>query len=588
MKTKLSTKSSEQGTALIVALFLTTILAVTIAGYMKHANQQHLLSMRSQVWNSSISVSEAGIEEALQQLNTNPTNLNANGWYQSGTTYTMSRALSTKARYTVTIDAANLVHPEITSVAYLAAPSTAQAGSGLGFAAIGVDSSYQANLNEITSRAIQVKTAKSGLWVRPLTARHQIDMNGNGVMTDSFDSRYSSYSDNGMYPAGKRWKIRNNGDVASNDSILNAINVGVANIHGHVEVGPGGTVAIGPMGGVGTYDWQYYNPGTIQPGYFSDDMNFTFPSISLPYTTGLTPTAGSISETNYVFSSSSNTVTTATYPSPVPPSGVTTNFSYKTVSSLPSPAPYGSTTNVLTVWTKEDVFPKEGTYTGTPYLLGSKWWYNLITGTNYTYPLYTYTYSTEVAVTNYTVNTVNYDYIIQGGSPDLPPVQYYVNDIPKGTIYVTGNAQLVVGNNIKQAASDYLKIATDGKLEMWVGGTSIGLAGKGVYNETGYAQNFILWGADSVTSLAYAGNGEFTGVITAPNANATLSGSGVGDQDFIGTLIANTITFNGKYKFHYDEALRDVENGRYLVTEWNEIPVTEAYSTSAYTSTSAL
>jgi hypothetical protein len=116
MKTRISPGTGEQGTTLLVALFLTTILAVTIAGYLRHAYQQHYLSMRSQVWNTSMATTEAGIEEALQHLNANPTNLSANGWVKSGSLYTMTRDLTPKARYVVTIDAANLEKPEISSV----------------------------------------------------------------------------------------------------------------------------------------------------------------------------------------------------------------------------------------------------------------------------------------------------------------------------------------------------------------------------------------------------------------------------------------------------------------------------------------
>jgi len=574
MKTKLLPKSSAAGTALLVALFLTTILAITVAGYLKHAYQQQYISMRSQVWNSSITISEAGIEEAMQHLNTNPTNLTANGWAQSGNFFTMERAINSRARYKVTIDANNLVFPRITSEAYLAAPTYSKVNSGSMFAAAGV-SPLTLDMNEIVGRAVQVKVAKDGLWVRPLTAKHWIDMNGNDVMTDSFDSRYPAWSNKGMYPAGLAAKLRSNGDVASNDNIVNAVNIGNANIYGHVSVGPGGTVALGVNGGVGDQTWQNFNPGTVQPGYFADDMNFTFPEVKVPYTSGLTPSSGSISTTNYVFASATNTVTTTNYPSPIPDSGVITNSSYATASFPPSPVPYGTVTNVLTTSQASKDFPAPGTYIGTPYLLGSKWYYNLITGTNYTYPFYTYTYSKETSVTNFTVSSVNYDYILQGGDPALPPVQYYVSDIPKGSIYVSGNVQLVVGNNLKQAGTDQLVVATDGKLEMWVGGTSIDLTGSGVYNQTGYAQNMVLWGADSVTSVAYKGNGEFTGIITAPNADVKLLGGGVTEQDFVGSLLANTVTLVGHYNFHYDEALRDIENGRYLVTEWNEVPVAQ-------------
>jgi hypothetical protein len=68
------------------------------------------------------------------------------------------------------------------------------------------------------------------------------------INTDSFDSGNPSYSTGRRYDPAKR---KDNGDVASNLDILNSINIGSANIMGHVSTGPGGTVAIGPNGSVG-------------------------------------------------------------------------------------------------------------------------------------------------------------------------------------------------------------------------------------------------------------------------------------------------------------------------------------------------
>jgi len=575
MKIKYSNRAAERGTALIVALFLTTILAVTIAGYLRHSSQQNLLSVRSQTWNMSIAVSESGVEEAMQHLNSNPDNLAVDGWSQSGNTYTVGRTLDANTRYTVAIDNANPLQPVITSQAFITDPtftaSTPSSTFAVAGTTVGGPNQESVKSPEIT-RVVRVTAGRSGLFLKAMVAKHTIDMNGNGVMTDSFNSTSPSNSINGRYPAGDTSKLLDNGDVASNDSIVNVVNVGNANIFGRVAVGPGGTAGLGPNGGVGTRAWQAGNSG-IQPGYFTDDMNFTFPTIELPYTVGLTPTSGSFSTTNYTLSSVTNTITTETFPSPAPASGVSSNIVYTTVGTKPSPVPYGTVTNILTTATSSSTLPAAGTYVGTVTKKGSKWYFNKITGYNYTYPTYTFTYSTETMSTNYTVTTKTYDLILQGGAANMPPVDYYVSSIGKANILVIGNARLVVGGNVKQSGQDTLVIAPDGRLEMWVGGTSVDLTGQGVMNQNGYAQNFMLWCTDSVTDLKYAGNGEFTGVVIAPNADVKLAGGGSGDEDFVGALIANTITLNGHYSFHYDEALRNYRgNGRYMVTKWDEIP----------------
>jgi hypothetical protein len=234
-------------------------------------------------------------------------------------------------------------------------------------------------------------------------------------------------------------------------------------------------------------------------------------------------------------------------------------------------------TNILTTSTTTSAYPAAGTYVGTPVKQGSKWKYDKITGTNYTYPTYTFTYATVDGTTNFTTASKTYDYVIQGGAANVAPVDYYVSSISSGNILVKGNARLVVAGNFSlggNGSKNQLVLDSDGQLQMWVGGTSCSLSGNGVVNPSGYAQNFICWCTDSVTDMAFSGNGQFCGILVAPNADLKLNGGGNAVEDFIGAIIANTITMNGHYSFHYDEALRNYRGtGRFMVKEWNEVPV---------------
>ena len=81
----------------------------------------------------------------------------------------------------------------------------------------------------------------------PHTRTNYAQVGGNNIQTDSFDSSDAASSTNGLYVAG--WH-RANGDIASDASITNSVNVGNANIFGHVSTGPNGTVAIGANGSV--------------------------------------------------------------------------------------------------------------------------------------------------------------------------------------------------------------------------------------------------------------------------------------------------------------------------------------------------
>src|SRR5204863_9788833 len=65
-----------------------------------------------------------------------------------------------------------------------------------------------------------------------MLAKQQIDLKGNNIGTDSFNSTNSNYSINGKYDPAKS---RDKGDVATNSGIVNSINSGNANLRGHVS-----------------------------------------------------------------------------------------------------------------------------------------------------------------------------------------------------------------------------------------------------------------------------------------------------------------------------------------------------------------
>jgi hypothetical protein len=568
MRIKLSPSTGEQGTALMVTMFLCTVLFMTIAGYLLTARHQQFLGHRSQIWNMSMAVAEAGIEEGLQHLNVNSPNLEKEGWTREGTTYKRSQEISADSRYTVTIDAFDINNPSVTAVGYHDAPVLGPIGQGGVLAVAGVsvgdDSTTQNAIAKTIRRTIQVTaTRNGGLFRGALIARDGVNMNGNGVRTDSFISNDPNFSNNGLYPEGIPAKLRSNGDVYVNSSLSGAADVGNADIHGHLVVGPNGVPNLGPNGGVGTYEWRALGNNGIQDGYFRDDSNFTFPDVVLPYTFGATPTAGAFTTTNV--SVTSGTASSSTYPSPAPASGVVTNISYATTTIRPNPAPDGMVVNILTSSTSSKSYPAVGSYIGEVTKKGSKYYYDAITGFSYTYPILSYTYSTYT--TNYSITSKNYDYILRGGDPGLSPVEYYLDQV-NGSVFVTGNARLVA----RDGFNGEIFVNSDGKLELFAGGSSIGLSGNGVINKNGHAANCMIWCTPDVKSISFGGNVAINAVLYAPQADLKLNGGGNDIIDFIGSLVVNSATLNGHYSFHYDEALKSHNsNARYLVTSWNEI-----------------
>ena len=86
MKTRLRQHSNVQGSVLLVTMGITFVLGLGLASYLTLMRWQHVSVVRSQAWNAAIALAEAGVEEALAQLNPSAllftTNINrgANGW----------------------------------------------------------------------------------------------------------------------------------------------------------------------------------------------------------------------------------------------------------------------------------------------------------------------------------------------------------------------------------------------------------------------------------------------------------------------------------------------------------------------------
>lgn len=639
MKISTPRVSSIQGSSLFVTLIICAILSFSIFGYLSLVEQQSRLSSRSMAWNAAIAVSEAGIEEGLQHLNVNRTNLNSDGWTRNGVYYTRSNYLSDGNGYFVRIDNTTPNYPEITSQAYVRPLQLAKHQGTLFFAATGVSEPV------VISRKVRVKCRRGGMFLMALAAKKIIDLKGNDIKSDSFDSTSSLYSNNGLYDPNPL-KVRDNGDVASNSSITNSIKIGNANIYGHVSTGPGGSVSIG-NGAVGTHAWQATHKG-IEDGYLADDANFTFPKTDLPYNTGNPPPSGYIPEWQDVITT--NAAGGSNPPNYNPWGGIQTNFAYTTpeVGALPNPVPAGLKTNVYTakqqtygnipsgsqvstniidyvttdnwgevpagaqvttnntgqtiysdtypqppppglktnlVWAKEKlVYPATGTYVGQVQTNGVNYSYWAIKNYEwpryaYVYPVYEYSYNyyrylvpdTSYAWNTYTTNTIwvtnFYDYVLDGGD-------YYLSTY-KGKMYVKGKANLVIGNGINMGGNELIKIGSNGSLMVWGGGNSAAISGNAVINKSGIAGKCIFYCAPTVTKLTFNGNGEFTGVVAAPEADTTMNGGGTGFFDLIGCVMVKSAVLNGSYSFHYDEALGAIDNGaRFLIRSWDEIAVT--------------
>ncbi len=294
---RIQTRPGCRGSTLLIALLTAAFIGLALASHLWLVSHQNLSVMRSLAWNSAIPVVEAGVEEALTQLHyNNVDNLSANSWtaLASGW-YSKQHYVGSAAYYDVAIkqvDPPETTGPVIVSTAYVPAPFGPASSSGMVLSQVVAPSSSPS-----VKRRVRVNTAKKPLFAAAMLAKGSIDMSGNNVSTDGFDSSDWHYSTNGQYDPTKN---KATGDVGTNLDVVDSIGVGNANIKGHVATGPGGTVTMQANGSVGDLAW--VNSGTpgIKDGWATDDMHAEILDVTEPFTSGYnTPGSQSVSNINY-------------------------------------------------------------------------------------------------------------------------------------------------------------------------------------------------------------------------------------------------------------------------------------------------
>lgn len=426
MNVRLRSANLSRGNVLVAALVIGAVVGLSLAAYLSWASTQNRLIMRSQIWNGALPLAEAGLEEALTHLTISSNKLAEDGWTLSGVSYVKKRALG-DGYYVVEIE--TNANPIIISEGFARAPL---------------------HTDQYISRKVRVTVTNQPVYIGALVSDLQIDLNGNTIFVDSYDTSDPSYNTGGLYDP---LKTKDNGTVASNLGITNSLMVGDADIFGKVLTGPGGTVQIGPNGAVGSVAWQAAGNKGIQPGWSSDDFN-------LPIAPVPGPTSGSVTSGG-------------------------------------------------------------------------------------------------------TVGGVSYNHVLTDGN-------WEVSDL-SGSVYVSGNANLIVKSSVNFSSSDKIVIAPGATLKMWVNAPDVNFFGKTVNNQSGLPDSFHYYGTANNTSLKLGGAVEFNGVINAPAAAVTFGGGGGTPINISGAMIAKNIVINGRINMHFDETLKKKYFKGYAVTSWTEL-----------------
>jgi len=446
------------GNALLVCLMATAVVGFILTAYLTLLKAQNQSVARSQTWNTTVSIIEAGMEEAISHLNTHgTTNLLCDGWRLSGTKYVMKRPVG-EGFYIVSIDswvAGTNTNPVIESRAFITPPVLVASADGLVPFVAAINGGLTDNAfspEGKLGRGVRAQVGRDSLFSKGLVAKGKIDLNGNNITTDSYDSSNPAYNTDGHYDPTKR---KANGDIATDAVVTNSISIGNADIYGKVSTGPQGTVSVGANGSVGDAAWHAGGSHGIQPGYSTDDMNVAFPNATVPFTTGFT-------------------------------------------------GPDNSTNGVAI-------------FNGGNYILSS------------------------------------------------------LSLSGKNKIMINGDVSIWVPSGFSMSGQSEIDIATTGKLTIYTGaGSTVG--GNGILNASLDATRCSIIGLPTCTSLSFGGNAGFTGTIYAPSADFSMSGGGSTSYDFAGAAITKSVTMNGHFTFHYDEALRTKGPARgYIITSWNEM-----------------
>jgi hypothetical protein len=432
-------KGHRQGSVLMVTLFMLSLISFFLYAYLYTAREQRSLVSRSEGWNAALGLAEAGIEEALAQVNPGASVMSidrtANGWgAAAGGFYgPMSRTM-TNGTYSVVITTDPF--PILYATGYVAVPS------------------IPANL----TRVVRVTTTNAPLFSAVLAAKYNIDMGGNTMFTDSFNSSNPNQSENGRYPVDYlTTRTSTNGDVASVQGLVNVAN---ANINGQLLLGPTASDSISKNGAV--------------TGGVTNDFNYEFEDVVMPQTNWLPPLTTNM------------TIATATG---------TNTFSYG---------------------------------------------YQYVFGPGGAYPNGAGYYTIDSVASSIYVSNVNVTLKLTGNA--TPPV-----------IWVDG-----LGTNA-------------GKLTIYMDGPSFTVNG-GSTVDGGMAANLSYYGTTNNTSITFNGSASFTGTIYAPEADFKLNGGGSGIYDFVGAGVLRSVSINGHFDFHYDEALANTGPKRgFVPNSWQEL-----------------
>ncbi len=182
MKIQPAKSSNASGNVLFTTVILAAILGVTLSGYLLWVQSQNANVAESQAWNNALGLAEAGIEEAMAQINVANGSVNPTNYGPSMSTNSWPRSQNlVGGSYKVAIQP-NSPGPTITATGYT---SVAYVGVPI-------------------SRVVRVTTRPSTLFGNAITAQN-IDMKGNNRTVERKHLRASKAHSRRFILRGAEW-----------------------------------------------------------------------------------------------------------------------------------------------------------------------------------------------------------------------------------------------------------------------------------------------------------------------------------------------------------------------------------------------
>jgi hypothetical protein len=162
---------------------------------------------------------------------------------------------------------------------------------------------------------------------------------------------------------------------------------------------------------------------------------------------------------------------------------------------------------------------------------------------------------------NQLVGGITYNYVLTAGD-----WRFDGNVSPSGMgVLVQGKVRVYFHDNFTMNGSTAVTLAPGATLEIYMGGT-MDLTGNCVVNPTGIPANCKIYGLNTCTDMKYAGTSAAFAQMYAPYADVRI----IGNADFSGSIVAQSLLFSGTANIHYDEALRS-DGPDWRVVSWEEL-----------------